>query len=72
MEHFPQPPVDPPDPPMECTWCQGFAVVAVATIVTADGTVKNTDAWHGNELEIPCPHCDGTGEEPAPDDPRTP
>lgn len=60
MEHFPQPSVDPPDPPMECSRCDG------------DTFVANEDYYPENKA-MECPHCDGTGEEPAPDpldDPR--
>lgn len=61
----------PPDPPMECSWCDGHSTIELgsitkrtgATIVLAEGTVMD------------CPRCEGTGDEPKlgpEDDPRVP
>lgn len=72
MSTFPQPPVDPPDPPMECTWCDGGLVVAVGSIISPGGEIHSMELWAGDEIEIECPHCDGTGDEPPFDNPNVP
>ena len=67
-----EPLVDPPGV-MLCTWCDGNRLVAVGSIISPGGEIRSMIAWAGNELEVGCPHCDGTGDEPDPmDDPRIP
>ncbi len=75
--HFPQPPIDPPDQPLECRWCDGQCKVEVHSVIDVDGKVQRLGPFSYNTVapEIDCPHCDGTGNEPPPDpmdDPRIP
>ena len=74
---FSQPPLEPPDPPLECRWCEGQCTVEVHSVTDVDGKVQRIGPFSYNAIapEIACPHCDGTGSEPAPnpgDDPRIP
>ena len=74
---FPQPPLEPPDPPLECRWCDGGQCkVAVHSILDVAGQVQTV--WslpNATGIEVDCPRCDGTGNEPPADpldDPRIP
>ena len=67
---FPQPPIEPPDEPMACTWCEGSGELLVHAVLDVSGQVQSV--W---SLPNACPRCDGTGAEPPPDpmdDPRIP
>ena len=58
----------------QCTWCEGTREVNVAQVETAVG-LKNFGFPGDTGPEIQCPHCSGSGEEPALnplDDPRIP
>ena len=74
--HFPQPPIDPPDQPLECRWCDGQTKVTVHAILDVASQVQTV--WslpNATGIEVDCPRCDGTGNEPPPDpldDPRIP
>ena len=79
--HFPQPPLEPPDEPALCLWCDGQCKVTVHAILDVAGQVQTV--WslpfggtnNTSGLEVDCPRCYGTGAEPAPDpldDPRIP
>ena len=74
--HFPQPPIDPPDQPLECQWCDGQIKVTVHAILDVSGQVQTV--WslpNAIGMEVDCPRCDGTGAEPGLDplaDPRIP
>ena len=74
--HFPQPPIDPPDQPLECQWCDGQCQVTVHAILDVCNQVQTV--WslpNATGIEVDCPRCDGTGNEPPPDpmdDPRIP
>ena len=77
MPRSPQPPIDPPDEPAVCLWCDGQCTVEVHSVTDVDGKVRNIEPsrWGAVPAEIACPHCDGTGNEPPPDpldDPRIP
>jgi hypothetical protein len=68
---FPQPPIEPPDEPMACTWCDGLRTVVVDSVTDVSGKVHRL---HDHEV-VDCPRCEGLGNEPAPDpldDPRIP
>ena len=68
---LPQPPVAPPDPPMECTWCDGSTHVWVDSVETVDGSIEKLPRRFGNlqdAYQIDCPHCEGAGDEPPTDD----
>ena len=74
---FSQPPLEPPDPPLECRWCEGQCTVEVHSVTDVDGKVQRIGPFSYNAIapEIACPHCDGTGAEPPLDpldDPRIP
>ena len=74
--HFPQPPLEPPDPPLECRWCDGQCRVTVHAILDVGNEVQTV--WslpNATGIEVDCPRCDGTGNEPPADpldDPRIP
>ena len=71
---FPQPPIDPPDQPAECLWCDGTLIVTVAAISDCVGA-PHTITGNLRDLQIECPRCDGSGNEPPADpldDPRIP
>ena len=74
--HFPQPPLEPPDPPLESRWCDGQCRVTVHAILDVGNEVQTV--WslpNATNMEVDCPRCDGTGAEPPPDplaDPRIP
>ena len=76
MPRFPQPPIDPPDPPLECRWCDGQCRVSVHAVLDVVGQVQSV--WslpNATSIEVGCPRCDGTGAEPPADpldDPRIP
>ena len=76
MPRFPQPPTEPPDPPLECQWCDGQCRVTVHNVLDVAGQVQSV--WslpNATSVEVDCPRCDGTGNEPPPDpldDPRIP
>jgi len=53
----------PPDPGPECSWCDGQGTVDVDRVTTVDGTTQKLKEW-GLAVEVPCPRCDSTGEEP--------
>ena len=77
MPRFPQPPIEPPDAPALCQWCDGQCKVEVHSVTDDDGKVQRLGPFSYNTVapEIDCPHCDGTGNEPPPDpmdDPRIP
>ena len=59
----PQPPVDPPDLPLTCTWCEGNLVLSVISFIDSRGRIKHISPDYGPEIE--CPHCHGCGNEPA-------
>ena len=73
---FSQPPIDPPDPPLECSWCDGQCQVTLHAVLDVSGQVQTV--WslpNATNMEVDCPRCDGTGNEPPPDpmdDPRIP
>ena len=75
MEHFPQPPVTPPEI-LACLWCDGQKQVIVSEVLTSGNIYEKVP--HGLRdmyVECECFHCDGTGNEPASDpldDPRIP
>ena len=54
---------EPPDPLMECSWCDGYQEVFVASVVDRDG--KHQSLIGIVDIPVGCPHCNGTGEEPA-------
>ena len=70
------PPIDPPDEPAECLWCDGQCQVTLHAILDVCNQVQTV--WslpNATNMEVDCPRCDGTGAEPAPDplaDPRIP
>ena len=74
--HFPQPPLEPPDEPALCLWCDGQCKVTVHAILDVAGQVQTV--WslpNATNMEVDCPRCDGTGAEPPLDpldDPRIP
>ena len=76
MPRFPQPPIDPPDQPLECQWCDGQCQVTVHAVLDVRNQVQTV--WslpNATNMEVDCPRCDGTGNEPPPDpmdDPRIP
>ena len=76
MPRFSQPPIDPPDPPLECRWCDGQCRVTVHAVLDVAGQVQTV--WslpNATNMEMDCPRCDGTGNEPPLDpldDPRIP
>jgi len=76
MPRFSQPPTEPPDPPLECRWCDGQCRVTVHAVLDVAGQVQSVWSLHNaTGIEVDCPRCDGTGAEPAPDpldDPRIP
>ena len=73
---FPQPPIEPPDEPPACTWCDGQGEVTVDAILDVCNQIHRV--WslpNATSIEVACPRCDGTGAEPPPDpmdDPRIP
>ena len=73
---FSQPPIDPPDQPLECRWCDGQCRVTVHAVLDVSGQVQTV--WslpNATGIEVDCPRCEGLGAEPAPDpldDPRIP
>ncbi len=66
MEHFPQPPIDPPEITL-CTWCDGGLIVTVAAISDCAGRTHVLEGNDQYKFEIDCPHCGKTGEEPLSD-----
>ena len=76
MPRFSQPPIDPPDQPLECRWGDGQCRVTVHAILDVGNEVQTV--WslpNATNMEVDCPRCDGTGAEPPPDplaDPRIP
>ena len=76
MPRFSQPPMEPPDEPAECLWCDGQCRVTVHAVLDVAGQVQTV--WslpNATNMEVDCPRCDGTGAEPPPDplaDPRIP
>ena len=76
MPRFSQPPIDPPDQPLECRWCDGQTKVTLHAILDVCNQVQTV--WslpNATGIEVDCPRCDGTGAEPALDplaDPRIP
>ena len=77
MPRFPQPPIEPPDEPALCQWCDGQCKVEVHSVIDVDGKTQRVGPFRWNAVvpEIDCPHCDGTGAEPPSDpsdDPRIP
>ena len=77
MPRFPQPPLEPPDEPARCLWCDGQCKVEVHSVTDVSGKVQRLGPFSYNTVapEIDCPHCDGTGNAPPPDpmdDPRIP
>ena len=76
MPRFPQPPLEPPDEPAVCLWCDGQTKVTVHAVLDVVGQVHLVwSAAHHYNVEMDCPRCDGTGAEPPPDpldDPRIP
>ena len=76
MPRFPQPPIDPPDPPLECRWCEGQTKVTLHAILDVGNEVQTV--WslpNATCIEVDCPRCSGTGAEPPgdpSDDPRIP
>jgi len=76
MPRFSQLPIDPPDQPLECRWCDGQCRVSVHAVLDVAGQVQLVwSAAHHYNVEMDCPRCDGTGAEPPPDpldDPRIP
>jgi len=73
---FSQLPIDPPDPPLECRWCEGQTKVALHAILDIAGQVQLVwNVAHFPDIEVDCPRCSGTGSEPPgdpSDDPRIP
>jgi len=73
---FPQPPIEPPDEPPVCLWCEGQGEVTLDAILDVSNYVHRV--WslpNATSIEVACPRCDGTGAEPPPDpldDPRIP
>ena len=74
---IPQPPIEPPDEPPVCTWCEGQCEVTVHAVLDVSGQVQlvwsQPKRWASTL--VACPRCDGTGAEPPPDpmdDPRIP
>ena len=66
---------EPPDPPMECLWCDGQRLVCVSAIVDSSNKIHELEAKHQFMYETNCPRCAGSGVEPEPDefdDPRIP
>ena len=56
---------EPPDEPMECRSCDGGKVVQVDSWTDAQGTPHRfMHSGSSRPWEMPCPHCDGTGNEP--------
>jgi hypothetical protein len=74
---FSQPPIDPPDQPLECLWCDGQCTVEVYSVTDVGGKVQRIGPFSYTTVapEIACPRCDGTGTEPPrerDDDPQIP
>ena len=73
---FPQPPTEPPDEPMACTWCEGQGEVTVHAVLDVSGQVQLVwSQLNSTSTLVDCPRCSGTGAEPPPDpmdDPRIP
>ena len=73
---FPQPPIEPPDEPMACTWCDGQGEVTVHAVLDVSGQVQLVwSQLNSTSIEVACPRCEGLGNEPPPDpldDPRIP
>ena len=76
MPRFSQLPIDPPDQPLECQWCDGQTKVTLHAILDVAGQAQTV--WslpNATGIEVDCPRCDGTGTEPPrewDDDPRIP
>jgi len=59
-----------PSEPVLCDWCDGCGAVSVASIHDAGGKVQMIADPTGHyiyNVEVPCPRCCGTGEEPKPE-----
>ena len=73
---FPQPPIEPPDEPPACTWCEGQCEVTVHAVLDVSGQVQLVwSQLNATSIEVACPRCKGSGAEPPPDlldDPRIP
>ena len=77
---FPQPPIEPPDEPPGCTWCEGQCELLIHSVLDVAGQVQSVWSLPNAtsiqvRTEVDCPRCDGTGAEPPPDpldDPRIP
>jgi len=71
-----EPPLEPPDPPPECQWCEGDREVAVHSVIDCGGNIHDLRAdLDPNRDQIKCPRGHGSGDEPEPDpldDPRIP
>ena len=76
MPRFSQLPIDPPDQPLECRWCDGQCRVTVHNVLDVAGQVQSV--WslpNATSIEVDCPRCGGLGAEPPLDpldDPRIP
>ena len=73
---FPQPPIEPPDEPPLCTWCDGQGEVTVHAVLDVSGQVQLVwSQLNSTSTLVDCPRCSGAGAEPPPDpmdDPRIP
>ena len=54
----------PPEDGFECTWCAGHGRVFVHSIYTALDEIVEIIP----DIDVDCPHCDGTGEVPELDE----
>ena len=66
---FQGPPIDPPDPPMECSWCDGQTELEVASVYDSLGNVHVlATAFVPHVMQdfplVICPNCKGMGTEP--------
>ena len=56
--------IDPPEVAL-CTWCDGGLIVTIAAISDCSGVTHEITGNQRYSIEIDCPRCGKTGEEPT-------